>query len=51
MYLIGRLNGFASVIKFSKRNFNVDWKTEIQDKTATSTDDQDTKMSEILSVV
>ena len=51
MYLIGRFASFASVIKFSKNNFNMDWKTEVRDKTSTSDMIQDTKMSEILSVV
>jgi hypothetical protein len=50
MYLIGRFYSYASVIKFSKNNFNMDWKTEVQDKTSSATDAQSTKMSEILSV-
>jgi len=50
MYLIGRFSSYASVIKFSKNNFNMDWKTEVQDKTSTATAATDTKMSEILSV-
>jgi hypothetical protein len=36
MYLIGRFYSYASVIKFSKNNFNMDWKTEVQDKTSTA---------------
>jgi len=31
MYLIGQWNNRASVIKFQKRNMQVDWKLEIKD--------------------
>jgi len=58
MYLIGRFASYASVIKFSKRSFNLDWKTEVRDYTGadqTALDlaltNYDTKMSEILTVV
>lgn len=58
MYLIGRFASYASVIKFSKRSFNLDWKTEVRDYTgatdalkATALANYDTKMSEILTVV
>jgi hypothetical protein len=49
MYLIGRFYSYASVIKFSKNNFNMDWKTEVQDLTSGAVAPA-TKMSEILSV-
>jgi len=53
MYLIGRFSSFASVIKFSKNNFNMDWKTLVRDTTASGWEDiyDATAMSEILSVV
>jgi len=37
MYLIGRFYSAASVIKFSKNNFNMDWKTEVRDYTIETT--------------
>lgn len=31
MYLVGRFASYASVIKFQKKNFQMDWKTIVKD--------------------
>jgi hypothetical protein len=64
MFMIGRLQGFASVIKFSKSNFNIQWKVNIKSEGTTGTNapsvmaldattktGQETHMTEILSAV
>lgn len=57
MYMLGRMNGFASVLKFQKRNFQILWKVEIQDigntlyAGTTATNDSSTHMTEILSAI
>jgi metallophosphoesterase superfamily enzyme len=57
MFLLGRLEGFASVIKFSKFDFNIQWKVIIGnmdndiDLVAPNTNVSATHMTEILSAV
>ena len=58
MFLIGRLEGYASVVKFSKSNFNVQWKVlignmDVDDSKMhlASTNVSATHMTEILSAV
>lgn len=36
MYLLGRQNGKASVIKFDKRRFGIDWRIEVHDSKTTN---------------
>jgi hypothetical protein len=58
MFLIGRIEGFASVIKFSKSNFNIQWKVlvgnmKVDDTNMylASTNASTTHMSEIVDAV